>query len=348
MTRKQLDFDKSFNYQKHQRDYSLLGTTIIIRGLFNENKKFFGPSSPRPIFLVIKDGVFYHFMSEKDGINRCNALLKKNTLKQLQGIKKEYNKKLKDFNKFYKEDYENPEEAIKVLRNFFIDFTNIILMGFEVIEYCNNKINKNLYKLYLKIRKKYEDVHKRCFSAEKKILNKLENKYKLNKNTLSYLTIREFEKFLKTKKVPLNIEKRKKFFIVRYSKSGEMSFSDKKLWSRFEEKLKDDNLMGKSSYHGIVSGLVKIIRKVEDAKKVKKGDILVASMTDPRYLFAMKKAVAFITDEGGILCHAAIVAREMKKPCIIGTKIATKVLKDGDLVEVDADRGIVRIIKKSK
>jgi pyruvate,water dikinase len=58
----------------------------------------------------------------------------------------------------------------------------------------------------------------------------------------------------------------------------------------------------------------------------------------------MKKAVAFVTDEGGIACHAAIVAREMKKPCIVGTKFATKSLKDGDVVEVDAYKGIIRQI----
>ncbi|NTU99308.1 hypothetical protein HGA64_04895, partial [Candidatus Falkowbacteria bacterium] len=60
---------------------------------------------------------------------------------------------------------------------------------------------------------------------------------------------------------------------------------------------------------------------------------------------AMKKAAAFVTDEGGVTCHAAILARELKKPCIIGTKIATSVLQDGDLVEVDADNGVVRILK---
>ncbi len=79
---------------------------------------------------------------------------------------------------------------------------------------------------------------------------------------------------------------------------------------------------------------------------VKAGDIIVAPMTLPDILPAMKKAAAFVTDEGGILCHAAIMSREMKKPCIIGTKIATKVLKDGDLVEVDAKKGVVRIIKR--
>ncbi len=67
-------------------------------------------------------------------------------------------------------------------------------------------------------------------------------------------------------------------------------------------------------------------------------------MTEPSYLSVMKKAAAFVTDEGGILCHAAIVARELKKPCVTGTKIATKVLKDGDRIEVDADRGIIRIL----
>ena len=83
-------------------------------------------------------------------------------------------------------------------------------------------------------------------------------------------------------------------------------------------------------------------------KKINSNSILVARMTFPEYFPAMNKARAFITDEGGITCHAAIVAREMNKPCIIGTKIATKVLKDGDLVEVDADKGVVRILRRAK
>jgi len=68
-------------------------------------------------------------------------------------------------------------------------------------------------------------------------------------------------------------------------------------------------------------------------------------MTFPSFIAAMQKAIAFVTDEGSITCHAAIVAREMKKPCIVGTKNATKVLKDGDKIEVDADNGTVRVLK---
>ncbi len=73
-------------------------------------------------------------------------------------------------------------------------------------------------------------------------------------------------------------------------------------------------------------------------------DIIVTAETLPDYIIAMQKAAAFVTNQGGITSHAALVAREMRKPCIIDTKIATQIFKDGDMVEVDADNGIVRKI----
>jgi pyruvate,water dikinase len=79
-------------------------------------------------------------------------------------------------------------------------------------------------------------------------------------------------------------------------------------------------------------------------EKFVEGDVLVTTMTHPEFLSVMKQASAIVTDEGGITCHAAIVARELGKPCIIGTKIGTKVFKDGDMVEVDAERGVVKKI----
>jgi pyruvate,water dikinase len=69
-------------------------------------------------------------------------------------------------------------------------------------------------------------------------------------------------------------------------------------------------------------------------------------MTTPDYVSAMEKSVGFITDSGGITCHAAIISREFGVPCIVGTKNATTMLKDGDLVEVDADNGVVRILEQ--
>lgn len=97
---------------------------------------------------------------------------------------------------------------------------------------------------------------------------------------------------------------------------------------------------------GIVRGRVRIALLPRDATSLSEGEILVCSMTSPEYVPAMHRAGAIITDEGGLLSHAAIVSREFGKPCIVGTKIATRVLKDGDEVEVDAEKGIVKIIRK--
>ncbi len=102
---------------------------------------------------------------------------------------------------------------------------------------------------------------------------------------------------------------------------------------------------GNVACKGIVKGIARIIKTNEDFSRVMDGDILVASMTTPNMVPIMKKASAFVTDEGGVTCHAAIISREMNKPCIIGTKIATKALKDGDMVEVDANTGVVKILK---
>lgn len=101
---------------------------------------------------------------------------------------------------------------------------------------------------------------------------------------------------------------------------------------------------GETAMSGRAEGVVKIINSLEDMVKMQIGDIMISRMTNPHLFLAMKKAGGIVTDMGGLTCHAAIVARELKKPCVIGTKIATHVFKDGDMVEVDADKGIVRKI----
>ena len=72
------------------------------------------------------------------------------------------------------------------------------------------------------------------------------------------------------------------------------------------------------------------------------GEILVSSETTPELMPAIKKAAAIVTEMGGLTSHASIISRELGKPCIVGTKIATQVFRDGDLVEVNATKGIVK------
>jgi phosphohistidine swiveling domain-containing protein len=143
------------------------------------------------------------------------------------------------------------------------------------------------------------------------------------------------------------LKQRTKYFIYYAEKDLDMVFYGKKA-ATFENKIvknSDHNvseLNGQTACVGKVQGRVKIVNSIRDMKKMKQGDILVSIATNPDVVPAMKKAGAIVTEQGGITSHAAIVSREMGTPCVIGTKIATKVFKDGDMVEVDAYKGIVR------
>ncbi|KKU67895.1 MAG: Phosphoenolpyruvate synthase/pyruvate phosphate dikinase [Parcubacteria group bacterium GW2011_GWA2_47_16] len=144
------------------------------------------------------------------------------------------------------------------------------------------------------------------------------------------------------------IEEREKGHVVATIAERVVCISGKE-YSAIQKRFEDtthhtDEIRGKVAYKGVVSGKVKVIRDIGDFAKVADGDIIVASMTTPEMIPVLKLAAAFVTDEGGITCHAAIVAREMRKPCVIGTKFATQILKDGMRIEVNADRGIVKII----
>ena len=101
-------------------------------------------------------------------------------------------------------------------------------------------------------------------------------------------------------------------------------------------------LRGEVAYFGKAHGEVCTVFTTADMAKMKPGDVLVSVATNPNLLPAMRLAGAIVTDRGGITSHAAVIARELKIPCVTGTKTATQVFKDGDLVEVDAEAGIVR------
>jgi len=100
-------------------------------------------------------------------------------------------------------------------------------------------------------------------------------------------------------------------------------------------------LKGLAASPGMASGPVRLYREEESLDVVKKGDILVTVMTSPDMVPAMTRAAAIVTDEGGMTCHAAIVARELGTPCIVGTREATTLLKDGMIITIDGSRGVV-------
>lgn len=178
--------------------------------------------------------------------------------------------------------------------------------------------------------------------------------HKLNwddSSLLSYSTSNELQAFF-CDGIPLDNEllnRRKTCAFWEHPHTREIVFSYDPEVISFVESLSMPNvdvhvLKGSSAYIGTVQGTVRIVNHPSDIEKVLEGDILVSINTNPSLVPAIKKCAGIISDEGGIMCHAAIVSREFKRPCIIGTKIATKVLKDGDMVEINADEGIVTIL----
>jgi phosphohistidine swiveling domain-containing protein len=102
---------------------------------------------------------------------------------------------------------------------------------------------------------------------------------------------------------------------------------------------------GRGTYPGKVKGRARVIRSITELDTLKQGEILVTGNTTPDYLPFLKRAKAVITEKGGLTCHAAIISRELKVPCIVGVNNITLALKTGDMIEVDSSKGVVKKIK---
>lgn len=191
----------------------------------------------------------------------------------------------------------------------------------------------------------------------RQVLLELSRRHGLSYKQLKYLLVEELND-LENKKddlkkiADLRINK---IFAYRSKTIGAGKFLDKieleKLLS--EIKLRKDlgeikGVVASKGNKNKYIGRVKLVMNPTEGRKVGKGDFLVTTMTTPDFINVMKKAIGYITDEGGVTCHAAIVARELNKPCIIATKIATKVLKENDLIEIDVESGIVKKIRQKK
>ena len=183
-----------------------------------------------------------------------------------------------------------------------------------------------------------------------KIYKEIGKRIDLSFNQAQHLIYWEVnEALLKNKILVKELNERIKSFIV-YLNRGKLSIltgqkaKDFLASQNFEKVVIKDTkeFKGTPACPGKVKGVVKIINIPDEMVKMKQGDIMVAHSTFPALVPAMKKAAAIVTEDGGLTCHAAIVARELKIPCVVGVKTATKVLKDGDKVEVDASKGIIK------
>ncbi|NQT49121.1 hypothetical protein HQ571_00325 [Candidatus Kuenenbacteria bacterium] len=247
-------------------------------------------------------------------------------------------------------------ESLRVLEKYgkvYDKAEPIYLKKFENIK--NKKVLSQLNQVAKQRLKLKKMSHTIFYVLIEKILTELARRSGLTVKDLYFYTMDELVALLlKNKKV--NIKKRKSGYLLwkRKGQQGIIIGTKFKEFNKYiEESLKfgfqNNTLKGYNSNKGKVTARVSLLlhnkeNLSKEVKAFKKGRVLVTEMTRPNTILACKKAVAIVTDEGGITCHAAIISRELKIPCIVGTKIATKVLKDGDMVEVDANNGIVKIL----
>jgi len=238
-------------------------------------------------------------------------------------------------------------ETIFKLRQVLVKIWPLNLVAYHLGGGLKDLVDPKLAEAAFKFRTANEQVH---YEAGLRIYDLIEKHLPEElREYAEYVTIDE----LVSDRVP-NIEElkeREKYYVYWQGRLLTGAQADKFLEENFNllprEGVQDNSdgvVKGQVAYRGKINGPVRILFDYTDVDKVNKGDILVSPMTTPDFMPLMKMVAAFVTDEGGMTCHAAISAREMKKPCIVGTGNATDVFHDGDIVEVDAEKGIVRKI----
>lgn len=340
-------------------EYSYFSLFCFMDGYISRAKVLVGGGFKNIIFKYEKGlATVYRVNEELFTVSKYYAQRSIDDISYLENsIKKSYELSEKiTISASYKSTFVDLEKFVE-FKNDLIDFLPYYLVflwttdGIKNLGY-NSGLKSKIEELCLDARHKTETFYP---DLEKAISRNLFTVFgsKFTKDQLSVLTLVEIENLIKNQSLPDKSELDNRFelsLLINSDdgvviKTGEEAKNIIDKIENFDENI--TNFSGNIAMKGIAKGKVKIIFRDEDMNKFIDGDILVTTMTRPDWLPVMKKSSAYVTDAGGLLCHAAIIAREMKKPCIIGTKIATKVLKDGDEVEVNADTGVVKILKRA-
>lgn len=196
------------------------------------------------------------------------------------------------------------------------------------------------------------ELQSHAYYLAEKLLREIGRRLNLSIKQVRMMLPSEIKVALKTGHVDLNeIENRQQSLFYYFNGGKEICLSGKKAEAYiarnvYLEKfdLKATSFRGTTAFPGKVRAKVKIINKPDEIRKMNRGEILVAVTTSPNLMPAIRLAKAIVTEEGGLTCHAAIVARELHIPTVVGVKSVAHALKDGDMVEVDATKGLVRKI----
>ncbi|PIN79568.1 hypothetical protein COV16_03470 [Candidatus Woesearchaeota archaeon CG10_big_fil_rev_8_21_14_0_10_34_8] len=331
------------------RPFSILGASLWQAWYDSEEaEKVLGYRSSDFLFLEEKKNVMRCYRPDEQiqnvNINAKKKITNVNVIKPLLNKAESLNKQAINILNG-KEDLESFKHAVKFLITLSLHGT---VLPFRAGSFLNEIKDKETIKRIEKLRgisyypRILEEIIMPLATEELKKAGIKDYKKVIEYLTYSEIVNKEFNNYknrmIEDKSVILAmIDKEEYIFMTKDIES---------LINKIEGNIEKENIEGNCAYPGKVKGIVRIVNdRTAENVEFTEGDILVSISTSPIYMKLMQKAGAIVSDEGGLLCHAAIISRELKKPCIIGTKIATKVLKDGDLVEVDANSGIVKKIK---
>lgn len=244
----------------------------------------------------------------------------------------------------------NRYQELKNHRKNILDAKNKIFRTF----YCDDHVIKisNLLSKYIYLRINDETTIGLLTRNRNNLMKEITKRLHISQKQLEHMFDMEIINGLTKEKFDINlINERLKGYAVILNPRGVAIVSganlkkivrSTKLIAKKKPNSKATNWQGTPANPGKVKGKVKVVLDPSLIGKIKKGNILVTTNTTPAYVVAMKISSAIVTEEGGITSHAAIVSRELGIPCIIGVPDITRILKDGDKVEVDATKGIIR------
>lgn len=186
------------------------------------------------------------------------------------------------------------------------------------------------------------------------VLSEISSQLSLTLEEVQFLTGSELFALLKdelsTEFVLKKIKERQAGFIYLVKNKKILIGNDYQGWhKKLLPQLEKPEVKGRVAYGegGVVRGKARIHFAFSKTMELNPGDILVCGMTNPQMIPYLKQATAIVTDEGGLLCHAAIISRELKIPCIVGTKRASTIFQEGDMLEIDLKTGIICLEKQS-
>jgi phosphohistidine swiveling domain-containing protein len=312
-------------------------------------------------FLMIHKNGIVHSWRLKSEYDEFLDKLKTKRLRDFEKILDKLrvqNEQLKKFLEYKKLDNFNDKKLLKIFTSFVNVYQNYFPL-FTLPKYFGMVLDEN--KLSQKIKNKlkemrgvadYEKIQKDFLPL---FFKEIEKRKKIKNDLLFYALPKEIINLLKNnKKIKRSILKnRKKLILFLTTNDGKMKIFTGKKARRIlrknikEGKTKTNVIKGNTANEGLVTGRVRIILRKNDLNNLA-GKIIVAPMTSIKFVPYLKNILGIVTNEGGIACHAAIISRELNIPCVIGTHNATKILQNGDLVELNADRGTVKIIKRMK